>query len=184
MSRGLRSPALRRSTTLVVSGLSAASVRGILRLGTYALPCALGRTGRRARKREGDAATPTGCWRIAGVLYRADRVPRPRTRLPVRPIRRDDGWCDAPADRNYNRPVHHPYPASAERLWRTDHLYDVVVLLAHNSRPRVRGRGSAVFMHLARPGYASTEGCIALRRDNLLRVLKRLGPGAAVRVLP
>jgi L,D-peptidoglycan transpeptidase YkuD (ErfK/YbiS/YcfS/YnhG family) len=111
-------------------------------------------------------------------------VRRPRARLPLRPIRPNDGWCDDPADRNYNRPVRHPYPASAERLWRQDHLYDVVVLLTHNVRPRVRGRGSAVFMHVARPGYAPTEGCIALRRGHLLALVQWLGPGAGLRVLP
>jgi len=91
----------------------------------------------------------------------------------VRPIAPDDGWCDAPGDRNYNRPVRHPYPASAERLWREDGLYDIVVVLSHNVRPRVRGAGSAVFMHLARPGYRPTEGCIALKREHLLRLLER-----------
>jgi len=159
-------------------------MRGSLRLGSLAWACALGRSGRRARKREGDGATPVGCWRIAGVLYRADRVQRPRTGLPVRPIRTDDGWCDDPADRNYNRAVRHPYPASAERLWRLDHVYDLVIVLTHNARPRVRGGGSAVFVHLARPGFPPTEGCIALHPARLLQLLQRLGPGARVRVLP
>ena len=167
-----------------VSALSAAAAWGIVRLGSLALPCALGRNGRRVRKREGDGATPVGCWRIAGVLYRADRIRRPATRLPVRPIGESDGWCDAPADRNYNRPVRHPYPASAERLWRADNLYDIVVVLSHNARPRVRGGGSAIFMHVARPGYAPTEGCIALRQEHLLRLLRALGVGARLRVFP
>ena len=122
------------------------------------------------------------------VLFRADRLPRPRTALPVQRIGRADGWCDAPGDRNYNRPVRHPYPASAERLWREDALYDVVVVLGHNQRPRLRGAGSAIFMHVARPGYLPTEGCIALRRDHLLRLLDapaaRLGGGGAARSAP
>jgi L,D-peptidoglycan transpeptidase YkuD (ErfK/YbiS/YcfS/YnhG family) len=118
------------------------------------------------------------------VLYRADRVRRPATGLPVRPIAEGDGWCDAPADRNYNRPVQHPYPASAERLWRADHLYDLIVVLSHNGSPRMRGGGSAIFMHIARPGYAPTEGCIALRHEHLLRLVQRLGVGARVHVLP
>jgi L,D-peptidoglycan transpeptidase YkuD (ErfK/YbiS/YcfS/YnhG family) len=92
----------------------------------------------------------------------------------VRAIRERDGWCDASADRNYNRPVRHPYPASAERLWRADGLYDIVVVLDCNDRPRVRGRGSAIFMHVAKPGYAPTEGCIALAQAHLLRLLVRL----------
>jgi len=186
MSRRLRSLPRRgrAASTVAVLGLSAAATRGIVRLGSLALPCALGRNGRRVRKREGDGATPVGCWRIAGVLYRADRVRRPRTRLPVRPIVQSDGWCDAPTDRNYNRLVRHPYPASAERLWRPDNLYDVIVVLSHNSRPRVRGGGSAIFMHVAKSGYAPTEGCIALRREHLLRLAQRFGVGARVHVLP
>jgi L,D-peptidoglycan transpeptidase YkuD (ErfK/YbiS/YcfS/YnhG family) len=155
-----------------------------MRLGVLNLPCAFGRAGRRARKHEGDGATPVGRWQVLGVLYRADRVQRPLTRLPVRPIARDDGWCDASADRNYNRPVRHPYAASAERLWRADHLYDIVVVLNHNVQPRVRSRGSAIFMHIARPGYAPTEGCIALRREHLLRFVRRAGVCGAVHVLP
>jgi L,D-peptidoglycan transpeptidase YkuD (ErfK/YbiS/YcfS/YnhG family) len=101
----------------------------------------------------------------------------------VRAIRRDDGWCDASADRNYNRPVRLPYPASAERLWREDGLYDLVVVLDYNDRPRSRGRGSAIFMHVARPGYAPTEGCIALARGHLLRLLERLHARTAIGVL-
>jgi L,D-peptidoglycan transpeptidase YkuD (ErfK/YbiS/YcfS/YnhG family) len=167
-----------------VLGLSAAATRGIVRLGGLMLPCALGRSGRRARKREGDGATPVGCWRMERVLYRSDRGPRPATGLPVRPIAPSDGWCDDPSDRNYNRPVRHPYPSSAERLWRTDNLYDLIVVLGHNTRPRVVGGGSAIFMHVARPNFAPTEGCIALRREHLLRLLQRLAAGAGLVVPP
>jgi L,D-peptidoglycan transpeptidase YkuD (ErfK/YbiS/YcfS/YnhG family) len=149
-------------------------------LGGLTFACALGRGGRSARKREGDGATPIGRWRLLCVLYRPDRVRRPVTALPVRRLSPADGWCDAPADRNYNRPVRHPYPASAERLWREDGLYDLIVVLSHNTRPRVRGAGSAVFMHVARPGYPPTEGCIALRRDHLQRLLRRLRPGSRI----
>jgi L,D-peptidoglycan transpeptidase YkuD (ErfK/YbiS/YcfS/YnhG family) len=184
MSRDIAYAARRIRTPAAVLGLSARSARGIVRLGGLAFPCALGRAGRCARKREGDGATPIGCWRLTAVLYRRDRLPRPATVLPVRPIRRDDGWCDAPADRNYNRAVRHPYPASAERLWRADPLYDVVVVLSHNTRPRVKGLGSAIFMHVARPGYVPTEGCIALRLEHLLRLLARCGIGGSLRVLP
>jgi L,D-peptidoglycan transpeptidase YkuD (ErfK/YbiS/YcfS/YnhG family) len=173
-------PPRRCAKTATVLGLSAAAARGVVKLGSLALPCALGRNGRSVRKREGDGATPVGCWGLVAVLYRSDRGRRPPTRLPVRPIRSGDGWCDAPADRNYNRPVRHPYPASAERLWRDDGLYDLVVVLGHNARPRVRGAGSAVFMHLARPGYRPTEGCIALRREHLERLLQRLGVCARI----
>lgn len=171
-------------TTVVVVARSPTAKTGYVHLGPLRLPCALGRSGSRVRKREGDGATPIGRWAVLRVLFRADHLPRPRTRLPVQPVGRADGWCDAPGDRNYNRPVRHPYPASAERLWREDALYDVVVVLGHNQKPRRRGAGSAIFMHIARPGYLPTEGCIALRRDHLLRLLARLQPGAKIDVLP
>lgn len=164
---------------LIVRTLSAAASKGRVSLGTLAFPCALGR-GTSRLKREGDGATPAGAWRVERVIYRADRVQRPVTGLAVRPIRPGDGWCDAPADRNYNRPVRHPYPASAEKLWRADHLYDVAVVLSHNRRPRVRNLGSAIFVHVARPGYLPTEGCIALERRHLLRLLARLGRHARI----
>jgi L,D-peptidoglycan transpeptidase YkuD (ErfK/YbiS/YcfS/YnhG family) len=172
----------RRPQTVSVMGLAPGATRGIVKLGSLAFPCALGRSGRRASKREGDGATPIGHWRLLQVLYRPDRIQRPVTGLPLRQIRPCDGWCDAPADRNYNRPVRHPYPASAEELWRTDGLYDLVVVLSHNVRPRIRGAGSAIFMHVAQPGYKPTAGCIALKCEHLRRLLGRLRAGAAMRV--
>ncbi len=134
-------------------------------------------------KREGDGATPIGRFAVRQAFYRADRLKRPGTRLPLRPLRADDGWCDAPQDRNYNRYVRHPYRASAERLWRADHLYDLIVVIGHNDRPRVRGRGSAVFIHVAAPGLAPTAGCIALRLADLVRLVRRLSCGATLNVL-
>lgn len=171
-----------RAPTATVMGLAPSAARGVVKLGGLVLPCALGRSGRRTLKREGDGATPVGRWRLLQVLYRPDRIRRPATALPVGRIEPDDGWCDAPADRNYNRPVRHPYPASAERLWRTDGLYDLVVVLSHNVRPRVRGGGSAIFMHVAQPGYRPTAGCIALKREHLQLLLEWLGAGGAIRV--
>ena len=156
--------------------------QGKLCLGGITLCCAIGKGGRRPKAREGDGITPLGCWPVRGVLYRADRLRRPRTGLPVRAIRPDDGWCDAPGDGNYNRPVRLPYPRSHERLWRADHLYDLVVILGYNDRPRSLGRGSAIFMHLARPGYRPTEGCIALSRPDMLKLLSWLRPGDRVRI--
>ena len=167
---------------LVVRGLRAGATRAVLRLGGLYLPCALGRSGRRAVKREGDGATPVGTFPLRQVLYRPDRLPRPRTGLPVRVLRADDGWCDDACDRNYNRRVRHPYPASAERLWRADHLYDLILVMGYNDRPRIRGRGSAVFMHVAAPGLGATEGCIALRLADLKRLIGRLKRGARVRI--
>lgn len=165
---------------LRVTALSAGAARGWLLEGPRAYRAALGRSGRRAVKREGDGATPSGTWRAIGVLYRADRINRPQTLLPIRQIGERDGWCDATGDRNYNRAVRLPYPAGAERMWRDDGLYDLVVVLDHNQRPRVQGGGSAIFMHVARPGYLPTEGCIALAVRDLRMLVARLKPGARI----
>jgi L,D-peptidoglycan transpeptidase YkuD (ErfK/YbiS/YcfS/YnhG family) len=165
---------------LTLRGLSRTRSQGKLCLLTLHLRCAIGRSGRRPKQREGDGITPLGRWPVREVLYRADRVARPRTGLSVRPIRPDDGWCDAPFDRNYNRKVALPYPASHERLWRGDALYDLVIVLGYNDRPRSLGRGSAIFIHLARKNYAPTAGCIALSRQDMLKLLARLRPGDAV----
>jgi len=143
-------------------------------------PAALGRTGIRALKREGDGGTPLGRFAVRQVLYRADRIARPRTPLPVRAIRDHDGWCDDPTSRNYNRLITLPSRRSAEGLKRDDHLYDLVLVLGYNDRPRVRGKGSAIFVHLARPGYAPTAGCIALSQHDLLMVLSRLRRNAKI----
>ncbi|HEU0017773.1 MAG TPA: L,D-transpeptidase family protein [Methyloceanibacter sp.] len=141
---------------------------------------ALGRGSVAALKREGDGSTPLGRFAVRQVLYRADRVARPRTPFPVRAIRADDGWCEEPCDRNYNRLVKLSPRSSADRLTRDDHLYDLVLVLGHNDRPRVRGRGSAIFIHLARPGYAPTAGCIALPRHDLSMLLAELRRGSAI----
>ena len=146
--------------------------------------CALGRSGRRVVKREGDGATPVGTWRFIGVFYRADRVARPRTTLPIQALKPADGWCDAVGDRNYNRHVRHPYTASAERMWRSDHLYDLVIVIGHNRHCRVQGRGSAVFLHLSRPGYQPTEGCVALTQHDLRRLLSAISPDTRLRIEP
>ena len=150
--------------------------RGVLLAGPHALPVALGRGGIKANKREGDGATPRGKFRPRRLWWRSDRAPPPASLLPVRRIRRDDGWCEDPRDRAYNRPVKVPRDSPADRLWRQDRLYDLIVEIDHNTRPRMAGRGSAVFIHVARPGFAATAGCIALEQRTLRRLLTRFGP--------
>lgn len=192
----MSNPTSRSASTWRLIVRSAASRRGILAVGERRFPCAVGRGGLKARKREGDGATPIGTWPILAVLYRSDRVRRPAGPfsagpMTARPIRPDDGWCDALGDRNYNRAVRHPYPASAEHLWREDRLYDLVLVLGHNTRPRIQGHGSAIFMHLSRVDYAPTAGCIGLRERDLRCVIATLArrtrvhvPGAAQKKAP
>jgi L,D-peptidoglycan transpeptidase YkuD (ErfK/YbiS/YcfS/YnhG family) len=152
------------------------ATRGWLIAGPLALPVALGRGGVKANKREGDGATPRGTFRLKRLWWRAERHARPATLLPVQRIRPDDGWCEDPSDRHYNRPVKVPAGSKADRLARADTLYDFIVELDHNTRPRVTARGSAVFIHVARPRFAPTAGCVALEMSSLRRLLARVGP--------
>jgi L,D-peptidoglycan transpeptidase YkuD (ErfK/YbiS/YcfS/YnhG family) len=148
------------------------------------IPCEIGRAGSIAAtaKREGDGATPLGLWPIRGALLRPDRVPPPiGWQVPWRWIRPDDGWSDDVGDPAYNRPVRHPHAHSAERLWRGDGLYDLIVVLGHNDAPSVPGAGSAIFLHCAEPGRP-TEGCVAIAADTLRSMLARVAPGAAVEI--
>jgi len=149
------------------------------------LRCALGRGGVRpaAEKREGDGATPAGRFPLRRVLYRPDKEKPPGGPLPRAPIAREDGWCDDPRDAAYNRPVRLPYPASAEELWRRDDLYDLVVVLGHNDDPPLPGLGSAIFLHLCRPDFAPTAGCVALPRAELRALLAELPAEAVLEVL-
>ena len=142
-------------------------------------PCVIGKGGAvpEDRKREGDGASPIGRYYLVGALLRPDRVGAPATALPWRWLRPADGWCDAVDDPQYNRPVSHPWRSSAERLWREDHVYDVIVVLSHNWSPVVPGAGSAIFWHLTQPDRRPTEGCIAIDREQMLTLLPRLGPG-------
>ena len=175
---------------LVVRARNRQATNGIATMGPLVLRCGLGSGGLTYRKREGDGATPIGRWPVLRVLFRPDR----RRGFyggetgGAQPLHRQHGWCDAAGDRNYNRPVRHPYPASAERLWRDDHLYDVIVVLGYNDRPRRRGMGSAIFFHLMRRSTENseilpTDGCVGLDARDLLMVLRHLGRGSAVHVL-
>jgi len=157
---------------------------GSFRLDGRITRCALGKGGviAAADKREGDGKSPLGTWGIRRVLFRPDKGGPPQTRLPTKALERDDGWCDAPGDPAYNRAVKLPHPASAEQMWREDDVYDLVCILAHNDDPPVPGRGSAIFMHLARPGYAPTEGCVALSREDMLELLSLAKLGDAVAI--
>ena len=158
--------------------------RGILRLGPLAIPCALGRSGVTAFKHEGDGATPVGSHAILHGYVNRSRWPMaPRAALGLRSVRAEDGWCDAVGDANYNRPVALPYPASAETMVRADRLYDAVVVLDYNVRQRVQGRGSAIFFHVAKPGYPPTEGCIAVSPTDMRQLLPHLRRGRAMQVV-
>lgn len=157
---------------------------GEARWGDRLFPCALGKSGVRADKREGDHATPLGLFPFRQVLYRPDREAVPRTALPARAIAANDGWCDDVADPAYNRPVTLPHATRHEALWRADGLYDLVLVIGHNDDPIVKGAGSAVFVHVARPDWSGTEGCVAFRAEDLRWLLAEADAASAIRISP
>ena len=155
---------------------------GILQWRGRRFACAIGSGGVRSNKREGDGATPSGRFPLRRVLYRPDRVAPPRTALPIAPLGPQDGWCDDPGHALYNQPLRLPHDARHEELWRADRVYDLIVILGHNDAPTVPGLGSAVFLHVARPDYAPTAGCVALALGDLMTILAGVGRRAWLRV--
>lgn len=147
------------------------------------VPCRIGKAGATgaADKREGDAMTPRGTYPIRALLVRPDRNAAPKTALPWRWLAKADGWSDDVRDPAYNQPVRHPHPFSAERLWREDGLYDLIVILGHNDTPPVPGMGSAIFLHCTAE-KPFTEGCVAIAKDTLLSVAEQLSPGDAIEI--
>jgi L,D-peptidoglycan transpeptidase YkuD (ErfK/YbiS/YcfS/YnhG family) len=143
---------------------------------------AIGRAGVSANKREGDGATPAGTFPLISAFYRADRLPAPVSRLPLRVLSPSDAWVDDPTDRNYNRLVPLPYSGHAEPMWLDDAVYDLLVVIGYNMEPVIAGAGSAIFMHVARHDFSPTTGCIAVAKDVLVGLMPRLGPGSTITI--
>jgi L,D-peptidoglycan transpeptidase YkuD (ErfK/YbiS/YcfS/YnhG family) len=150
--------------------------RGWLTAGQLTIPVALGRGGILANKREGDGGTPRGSFRPRQLWWRGDRHSRPQTFLPARSIGDTDAWCEDPGDRHYNQWIRRGEGEGGDRLKRADQLYDFIIEIDHNTRPRIAGRGSAVFLHLARDNFGPTAGCVSMTKAAMLQLLRRLGP--------
>ncbi len=161
-----------------------AHVDGTLTLNQHSVRCALGKGGVRPAndKREGDGASPLGIWPIRYVFYRPDRLSAPETALKTVALTPDDGWCDDPASDRYNQFVRLPFAGSHEKLWRDDHVYDLIVVLGHNDDPVVPDMGSAIFAHLARTDYSGTEGCVALALPDMLELLRVSSPESSIEI--
>ena len=156
-----------------------------LRVGDATFRCAIGKGGIVAAedKREGDLKTPKGNYPLRACYYRADKLDAPATGLPLIEIRADMGWCDDSSHPRYNQLVRLPFDASHENMWREDDCYDLVVTIGYNDDPIVAGAGSAIFLHIAKPNYPGTEGCVALAKFDVLQILAQLSPGSAIHIL-
>ncbi len=172
MSAGRR---LRRLRVLPVPGRPG---RGRLIAGPFRIACALGPAGIVRVKREGDGGTPAGRFPLLWGYFRPDRPRPPAGAVQLRAMRREAGWCEDPASPRYNRPVRLPARDCTDRMWREDGLYDLTFVLDQNFSRRAKGRGSAIFFHLARPGLTPTAGCVAIRPADMRKLAPRLGAGA------
>lgn len=157
-------------------------IHGTLSCVGVTVPCSLGRSGLGRDKHEGDGLTPIGRFPLRKVLYRADRVAAPVTKLPVSVLFADDGWCDDMADKLYNQQIKLPYEPSHEELWRADNLYDLIVVIGYNDAPVVPGLGSAIFLHVRAPDGGATAGCVAIGREYLLGILRALDAGSFIEI--
>ena len=144
--------------------------------------CVLGKNGVTKNKQEGDGATPLGSFRLREVLYRPDRLKEPKTNLPISALHPEDGWSDDPEHPDYNTKIALPHPGRSESLWRNDGVYDLIVVIGYNDNPPQQAKGSAIFMHIAKKDYSPTEGCVALKRADLLEILETLAPDGKIEI--
>jgi L,D-peptidoglycan transpeptidase YkuD (ErfK/YbiS/YcfS/YnhG family) len=175
-------PMSSRLSLIRVRPLAGNRARGWLTAGPFRFQCALGAAGIVRIKREGDKGTPAGQFCLLWGYYRPDRVRLRAAGAPLKPLRRDQGWCEDPASPRYNRPVRLPARDCTDRMWREDHLYDLTFVLDQNFSRRAKGRGSAIFFHLARPGLTPTAGCVAIASADMLKLAPRLARGATMTI--
>ena len=152
--------------------------------GERVLPCRIGKAGviPMADGREGDAKTPLGEYRLRFGFYRADRLPKPKSKLTFRALSPKDGWCDAPDDPAYNRYIRLPSQLSHETLWREDGAYDIILVMSHNDSPPTPNLGSAIFIHVAQPDDRKTLGCVALAPEDMVKLLPKLTLGMTIKI--
>ena len=158
--------------------------RAVLSFGKIEVPCSIGKGGITKNKVEGDLCTPAGMWALKRVFYRGDRIKEPETRLQTFSISKNMGWSDDPNDKkSYNTLIKKPHSYSHEDLWRSDNIYDIIVELGYNDNPPIIGKGSAIFMHLARDNFEPTAGCVALKSSDLTSLLSLVKRGDLVNII-
>ncbi len=145
---------------------------GILKYSKYIAKCLLGKNGITSSKKEGDLKTPRGSFILKYVMYRADRTKKPKTHLPTYIIRKNHVCCDNPGCPKYNTIIETKNLDLSEKLWRKDSLYDIVIVIGYNDNPVIKGKGSAIFLHLSKRNIITTEGCVAIDKKNMINLLK------------
>ena len=145
--------------------------------------CAIGKNGTIEKKIEGDGYTPLGTYLIKEVFYRSDRVNLPNISFPTTAIKSNFGWCDDITSKEYNKLIKFPFKESAERLFRSDNIYDIICVLNYNLNPIVKNKGSAIFLHIARDDYSGTQGCVAISEKNLVLLLTMIDINTELKII-
>ncbi len=153
-----------------------------LTLNNYKAKCALGKRGIGYKRKEGDLITPKGTYKVKYILYRKDRVKKIQTKIKKIAIRKDMGWCDDPKSKDYNKLIKLPYAYSFEKLFRKENNYDIILILNYNMNPVIKNKGSAIFIHIAKKNYKKTDGCIALKKAHLLKIIKRINKNTTIKI--
>tara|TARA_E500000178_G_scaffold29507_1_gene26760 strand:- start:508 stop:1008 length:501 start_codon:yes stop_codon:yes gene_type:complete len=150
----------------------------------YKVKCAVGKRGIGLKKKEGDSITPIGEYKIKYILYRSDRIKKIQSKLKKTIIKKNMGWCDDPKSDKYNKLINLPYTYSYERLFKKENIYDIILVLNYNMNPIKRGKGSAIFIHVAKKNYKKTQGCVAVKKSDLLRLIKEIRVNTKVKIEP
>jgi len=148
----------------------------------YKVKCAIGKRGIGIKKKEGDNITPKGKFKIKLIMYRKDRILNFKTKLTKLGIYKNMGWCDDPLSKNYNKLIRFPFAYNAEKLYRNDNIYDIVLVLNFNTDPIIKNRGSAIFIHIAKKNYRNTEGCIAIKKTDLKKLVKKINKKTIINI--
>ena len=155
---------------------------GLIKYKNFKFRCALGKAGIGKKKREGDNVTPTGTFKIVKIYYRSDRVKKISSKLRLIEITKNMGWCDDPNSKNYNQLINLPNRDGHEKLFKKNNIYDIIVVLNYNMKPVIKNKGSAIFIHIAKNNYQPTQGCIALKKNDLLKLLSKISRNIKIKI--
>ena len=147
------------------------------------IKCAIGKKGIGYKRKEGDLITPSGQYKIKFLLYRKDRV-KILTKLKKKVIKKNMGWCDDPKSVHYNKLVKLPFAHKHEKLFKKENIYDIILVLNYNMNPIKKNKGSAIFIHVSKNNYKKTEGCVAIKKVNLIKLLKEINPNTKIKISP
>ena len=147
---------------------------GYLKYNDIKFKCALGKSGIRKKRTEGDNITPKGTFKIIKIYYRKDRIKKINSVFKIIEIKKDMGWCDDPESKKYNQLIKLPSKYRHEKLFRNDRIYDLIIVLNYNMGPVIKNKGSAIFIHIAKNNYNKTKGCIALKKKDLIEIVSKI----------